>query len=146
MIENTHNLQDKIQLPLLTLRLGVFLVMLMWTLDKFINPAHSGAVFKNFYGITDAGPTLLSVLAGLELILLALFVTGMFKKFTYGAVLLLHAVSTFSSYRQYLAPFDNLLFFAAWPMLSACFALFVLRDYDNMWTIAAQPGEIRKTA
>lgn len=145
MIENAHSLDHKIQLPLLALRLGVFLVMLMWTLDKFINPAHSGAVFKNFYGIANAGPSLLSVLAGLELILLALFVTGMLKKLTYGAVLLLHAVSTFSSYRQYLAPFDNLLFFAAWPMLSACFALFVLRDYDNMWTFTAQPREIRKT-
>ncbi|MDP1931789.1 MAG: hypothetical protein Q8L60_10055 [Gammaproteobacteria bacterium] len=144
MIDNTHALHDKIQLPLLTLRLGVFLVMLMWTLDKFINPDHAGAVFRSFYGIADAGPSLLSVLAGLELILLALFVTGKFKKLTYGAVLLLHAVSTFSSYRQYLAPFDNLLFFAAWPMLSACFALFVLRDYDNMWTFAAQPKEVHQ--
>jgi putative oxidoreductase len=145
MIESTHPVIDKIQLPLLSLRLGVFLVMLMWTLDKFINPGHSAAVFENFYGIAGAGPSLLSVLASLELILLALFVTGMFKKFSYGAVLLLHAVSTFSSYRQYLAPFDNLLFFAAWPMLSACFALFVLRDYDNMWTIATKPREIYKT-
>lgn len=145
MIESTHPVIDKIQLPLLSLRLGVFLVMLMWTLDKFINPGHSAAVFENFYGIADAGPSLLSVLASLELILLALFVTGMFKKFSYGAVLLLHAVSTFSSYRQYLAPFDNLLFFAAWPMLSACFALFVLRDYDNMWTIAVKPKDIHKT-
>ncbi len=126
---------DKLQLPLLTLRLGVFLVMLMWTLDKFLNPGHSSAVFANFYGIHDAGPTLLSLLAGVEIVLLLLFVTGTFKKWTYGAVLLLHAVSTLSSYKQYLAPFENLLFFAAWPMLSACFVLFMLRDYDNKLTI-----------
>ncbi|MGB4248329.1 MAG: hypothetical protein WBJ75_11470 [Pseudohongiellaceae bacterium] len=144
MTANAQPVIDKMQLPLLTLRLGVFLVMLMWTLDKFINPGHSAAVFANFYGITDAGASLLAVLAGLELVLLAMFVTGMFKRLTYGAVLLLHAVSTLSSFRQYLAPFDNLLFFAAWPMLSACFALFVLRDYDNMWTIAARSREIRK--
>lgn len=144
MTENAHPVIDKMQIPLLALRLGVFLVMLMWTLDKFINPEHSAAVFANFYGITDAGASLLAVLAGLELVLLAMFVTGMFKRLTYGAVLLLHAVSTLSSFRQYLAPFDNLLFFAAWPMLSACFALFVLRDYDNMWTIAARSREIRK--
>ncbi len=128
---------DKLQLPLLTLRLGVFLVMLMWTLDKFLNPGHSSAVFANFYGIHDAGPTLLSLLAGVEIVLLLLFVTGTFKKWTYGAVLLLHAVSTLSSYKQYLAPFENLLFFAAWPMLSACFVLFMLRDYVNKLTIPA---------
>lgn len=138
MNQTTHPLIDKIRLPLLSLRLGVFLVMLMWTLDKFINPGHSAAIFENFYGIADVGSSIFYVLAGLELILLALFVTGMFKNMTYGAVLLLHAVSTFSSYRQYLAPFDNLLFFAAWPMLAACFALFVLRDYDNKWTISKQ--------
>ena len=126
---------DKLQLPLLTLRLGVFLVMLMWTLDKFLNPGHSSAVFANFYGIDNAGPTLLSLLAVVEMVLLLLFVTGTFKKWTYGAVLLLHAVSTLSSYKQYLAPFETLLFFAAWPMLSACFVLFMLRDYDNKLTI-----------
>lgn len=128
---------DKLQLPLLTLRLGVFLVMLMWTLDKFLNPGHSSAVFANFYGIDNAGPTLLSLLAGVEIVLLLLFVTGTFKKWTYGAVLLLHAVSTLSSYKQYLAPFENLLFFAAWPMLSACFVLFLLRDYDTKLTITS---------
>lgn len=37
---------------LLALRLGVFIVMLMWTLDKFVNPAHAGKVFEAFYGIS----------------------------------------------------------------------------------------------
>lgn len=127
----------KLQLPLLALRLGVFLVMLMWTLDKFLNPGHSSAVFANFYGIEGAGSALLSSVAAAEIVLLLLFVTGMFKKWTYGAVLILHAVSTLSSYKQYLAPFENLLFFAAWPMLAACFALFMLREYDNKLTITS---------
>ncbi len=49
----------------------------------------------------------------------------------------MHAVSTLSSFRQYLAPFKgpNLLFFAAWPMLAACIALFLLRDLDTLWTV-----------
>lgn len=37
------------------------------------------------------------------------------------------------SYRQHLAPFGHLLFFAAWPMLAACFALYALRDLDTLW-------------
>ena len=74
------------------------------------------------------------VIGGMEIIILLLFLAGYKKKYTYGAVLLFHAVSTLSSFKQYLAPFDgpNLLFFAAWPMLAACFALFLLRDGDTL--------------
>jgi hypothetical protein len=31
--------------------------------------------------------------------------------------------------------FNNLLFFAAWPMLAACIALYMLRDLDTRWTV-----------
>src|SRR5258708_37229876 len=121
----------RIRLSLLLLRIGVFIVMLMWTLDKLVRPGHAGGIFKKFYGIDPGGPTLFHALGALELLLLALFVTGTAKRFSYGAVLLLHTVSTFSAYRQYLQPFDNLLFFAASPMLAACIALYLLRDLDT---------------
>lgn len=121
----------KLELPLLTLRLGVFVVMFMWTLDKFINPQHAAGVFQNFYGIRLSGDAMSYTLAALELVLLLLFLTGIARTWTYGAVLLLHGVSTLAAYNQYLDPFKNLLFFTAWPMLAASFALFMLRDYDN---------------
>src|SRR6266480_2149730 len=56
-----------------------------------------------------------------------------------GVVLLLHAVSTFSSFHQYLHPFEgpNLLFFAAWPMLGACFTLYYLRDLDTLFRLGS---------
>jgi len=47
--------ESRLGLPLFTLRLGVFIVMLMWTLDKFVNPAHSAAVYENFYLIGGLG-------------------------------------------------------------------------------------------
>jgi len=53
-------------------------------------------------------------------------------------VLLLHGVSTLSSFHQYRFPFENktnLLFFAAWPMLAACFTLYYLRDLDTRWRV-----------
>ncbi len=59
---------------------------------------------------------------------------GIAKRWTYGLVLVMHAISTLASFRMYLG-FDNLLFFAAWPMLAACFALYLLRDHDNRWTV-----------
>jgi putative oxidoreductase len=129
--------QGKLELSLLVLRYGVALVMLMWTLDKFLRPDHAAAVYEGFYGLGGIGPSLMYALAAAELVLIAGFVLGLARTWTYGLILLFHAISTLSSWKQYLAPFEgpNLLFFAAWPMLSACIALFLLREHDRMFTI-----------
>src|SRR2546430_2465114 len=94
-----------------------------------------GRMNLRFYGIEGISPTVFYVIGALELLLLVGFVTGTAKRYTYGLVLLLHAISTLSSYQQYLAPFDNLLFFAAWPMLAACITLYLLRDLDTLWAM-----------
>lgn len=127
----------QLQLSLLFLRLTVFLVMFMWTIDKFINPEHAAKVYEKFYYIAGLDSAVLYAIGVVEIIILLLFLVGYKKKYTYGAVLVIHAVSTLSSFKQYLAPFDgpNLLFFAAWPMLAACFALFLLRDQDKKLSV-----------
>lgn len=127
-------LLERLSRSLLALRLGVFVVMLMWTLDKFVNPAHAGKVFDKFYGIDWLSYNLSYIVGVFELLLILAFVVGLARRWTYGGVLLIHAISTFSSYKQYMAPFDNLLFFAAWPMLAACLALYWLRDWDTLCT------------
>lgn len=127
--------RDRIRTALLALRAGVFIVMLMWTLDKFVNVSHAARVFAGFYGIAGLGPAVMGAIGAAELLLILAFVVGYRKRWSYGGVLVLHAISTLSSYRQYLDPFDNLLFFAAWPMLAACFALYLLRDLDTQWTV-----------
>ncbi|MEX2181590.1 MAG: hypothetical protein WD771_06070 [Gemmatimonadaceae bacterium] len=127
--------EARISLALLWLRLGVFITMLMWTLDKFVQPAHAARVFENFYGLGGLSASTFLIIGGLELVLIVAFVLGVAKRFTYGAVLLLHFGSTLSSYQQYLDPFKNLLFFAAWPMLAACAALYLLRDLDTRFVV-----------
>lgn len=127
--------KNRIANALLLLRLGVFIVILMWTLDKFVNPAHSAGVFENFYGLSGWGPTVFMIIGALELVLLIGFVIGFQKRITYGLVFLIHAVSTISTWKQYLDPFNNLLFFAAIPMLAACWALYSLRDMDTRFTV-----------
>lgn len=128
-------LDSKLPAALLSLRLGVFIVMFMWTLDKFINPTHAAGIFANFYNMQGLGTGIFYALGGLELLLIFAFLAGFAKKWTYGGVLLLHAVSTFSAWQFYLG-FDNLLFFAAWPMLAACYALFILREQDSLMTVS----------
>ena len=125
--------RDRLPIALFTLRISVFLVMLMWTLDKLVDPNHAARVFEKFYQISGLGIVHFYILGIAELILLLAYLVGYRKTLTYGLVLIFHAVSTFSSYQQYLDPYTypNLLFFAAWPMLAACFVLYYLRDFDT---------------
>lgn len=129
--------QRKLEISLLSLRIGVFIVMLMWTLDKFVRVDHAKIVFEKFYLLTGFENAIMYALAGAELLPIFAFLIGIKKRFTYGLILLLHAVSTFSSFKQYLNPFDgaNLLFFAAWPMLAACITLYIMRDYDRKFSL-----------
>lgn len=128
---------NRLQLSLLLLRWSVFLVMLIWTVDKFVNPEHGAKVFEHFYFIGGVSPEAIRIIGAVELVLIIGFVAGIAKTWTYGFVLVIHAVSTLSSFKIYLDPFTgpNLLFFAAWPMLAACVALFLLRDEDRLASV-----------
>ena len=114
-------------------RLSVVLVLVMWTVDKLINPAHGVRVYEGFYFIGGLGEQVMMIIGAVELVLILLFLVGRFKNITYLAVLLIHAVSTLSAYKYYLDAFTtpNLLFFAAWPMLAACYMLYVFREEDT---------------
>lgn len=103
---------------MLLIRVSVYIVMLMWTLDKFFNPSHSAKVYEKFYMISELGSTTCTVIAIIELFVLICFILGVYKRFFYATVLRLHTVSTLSSHQQYMSPFQgaNLLFFAAWPI------------------------------
>lgn len=130
----TESTAKRLPVALMMLRLGVFIVMIMWTLDKFVQPQHTAGVFENFYGLSGLGPSIFMALGVLQLILVLAFLFGIAKRFSYGLVFVLHGISTLSSYGQYLDAFNNLLFFAAWPMLAACFTLYYLRDQDTLMT------------
>ena len=126
--------QSRLELSLFLLRLGVFVVMFAWTLDKLINPAQAAAIFENFYLIAGLGKSVVMIIGGIEIIIILAFLAGLWKRYTYGFVMLVHGVSTFASWQKYTTDI-SLLFFAAWPMLAACVALYLLRDLDVKFTV-----------
>ncbi|MBI4206404.1 MAG: hypothetical protein HY527_15390 [Betaproteobacteria bacterium] len=134
------NVLQRLPLALLFLRLGVFIVMLMWTMDKLVKPEHAAKVFKKYYFIGGFDQTMFYVIGIVELVIILAFVAGFMKRWTYGIVLLLHVVSTLSTFGNYLNPWSNLLYFAAWPMLAACFALYYLRDADTLLVLDKRLG------
>ncbi len=130
-------MNQQLQKALLALRYGVFLVMFMWTIDKFINPGHASKVFAHFYFFDGLSESLAYIIGAIQMAIIIAFVVGFKKRFSYGAVFIMHAISTFSSFAKYLDPWGpkNLLFFAAWPMLAAIYALYLLRDEDKLLTV-----------
>ncbi|HBR67788.1 MAG TPA: hypothetical protein DEA55_00235 [Rhodospirillaceae bacterium] len=128
------NKKNRIEWSLFLLRFGVFIVMFAWTLDKFIQPDHATHIYEKFYFIGGLAPVIMMAIGIAELLVILAFVLGLWKRFTYGFVMIVHGVSTFSSWKQYTTDI-NLLFFAAWPMLAACVTLYLLRDLDVKFTL-----------
>ena len=131
------SLARRLAVALLLLRTGVFIVMAIWTIDKFVNPDHTARVFAAFYFIPGLSETAAYLVGVLQAALVLAFACGFARRLSYGAVLAMHAVSTLSSWGRYLDPWTtpNLLFFAAWPMLAALIALYLLRDADVLFTV-----------
>ncbi len=129
--------EKRLAISLLVMRLSLAVVFAAWALDKFINPEHGAAVFQGFYGL-DAVPTSLVHAAGAaQAVLVAAFALGIARTWSYGAVLLMHAVTTAVSWKSYLG-LDNILFFSAWPMLGALVALWLLRDNDRLLSVGGR--------
>ena len=129
-----------LKISLLSLRWSVFLVFLVWSGDKFLRPEHVAGVFQHFYFIPGIQPVISYLIGAAELAIAVAFVLGLQKTASYGVILVLHAISTLSCYKQYLAPYAeafNILLFAAWPMLAACLALFLLRNEDTLLTLSS---------
>lgn len=128
-------LQRRLPVALAVLRgtLGIFL--LLWALEKIVAPAGTTQIFASFYGVeisTDLAPWI----GGAELVLVAAFLAGLWRRLTYGLATLFHAVSVASTWQQLLDPIGppNHLFIAGVPVLAGFVVLYLLRDWDH-WTV-----------
>jgi len=129
--------REKLEWSLFGLRLGVFIVLVMWTLDKFFNPEHVAVIFKAFYSISGLSSGISYLLGSLQLILVLSFLIGFQKRWVTLIILVMHFASTFVSFGRYIDPWgpSNLLFFAAWPMLAAIFMLYLFREFDKKFSL-----------
>jgi len=134
----TDHLDRKLALSLLLLRLSLGLVMMVWACDKMFNPDHGGAVLQSFYGLAGVGEQVIRGLGIVQALIVLAFLLGLARTFSYGAVLLMHAVTTLVSWSAYLDPLKNILFFSAWPMLAGLIALFLLRDHDRIASLGGR--------
>jgi hypothetical protein len=134
----TSDIERRVAISLLLLRLSLGLVMMVWAFDKILNPGHGAAVFESFYGLSGVGESLIPMIGIAQGLIVLAFLLGAARTWSYGAVLLMHAVTTLVSWSAYLQPLKNILFFAAWPMLAGLIALFLLRDHDRIATLGGR--------
>jgi putative oxidoreductase len=128
-----------LELSLLIIRLATAAFLLVWAIDKIVNQGHAENVFKTFYFLTPS-PLVLTGLGVVQTLVIVAFAAGFARFWTYGAVLLMHAVSTVSTYGRLINPWGpgaQLLFWAAVPVLAAMLALFLLRGEDRLLSIDA---------
>jgi uncharacterized membrane protein YphA (DoxX/SURF4 family) len=133
----TDSAERRLPVALLGLRLSLALVFAAWAADKFVNPDHGAAVFQGFYGLEAVPPTLVYAAGAVQAVLVAAFVLGIARTWSYGAVLIMHAVTTAVSWKAYLG-LENILFFSAWPMLAGLVALWLLRDEDRLLSVGGR--------
>ncbi len=138
-IEHTSDTRH-LPLSLLLIRLSMVLFLIPWVIDKFLRPGHAIAVLEGFYGLAGLGAPLVLALGVAQALVLLLFALGIARTWSYGLVLVMHTLTTLVSWKQYLDPYTgaNILFFAAWPTLAACIALFLLREHDTLWTVGSR--------
>jgi putative oxidoreductase len=135
---------SNLELSLLIMRLATAAFLLVWAIDKIVNHGHAENVFKTFYFATPPSQVLTSLGVVQALIVLG-FAVGFARFWTYGAVLLMHVVSTVSTYARLINPWGQgaqLLFWAAVPVLATMIALFLLREQHRLLSIDARRGSV----
>ena len=129
--------RDKsLELSLFLMRISAAAFLLVWAADKLVTPGHAKRVFNVFY-FTDPTPEVLLGLGVVQGVVILAFAAGVLKFWTYGAVFLMHLVSTLSTYQKLLMPLakGNILFWTAVPVVALLLALFLLRDRDRMFAL-----------
>ena len=130
--------RPELSVALLVLRAGLGVFLLLWSVDKMVAPEQTAKIFQFFYQTplpASFAPAVGALEAALSLALLA----GLWKTWTYGAALVLHTISTLSTWKQLAAPFgENHLFLAAIPVLAGFATLFLLRREDTLLTLGGR--------
>jgi len=134
----TTDRAERWALAVLRVSLGLFL--LLWGLEKFVIPETTVKIWSHFYGLAIGGA--MPVALGVVESALAVAITmGLWRRSSYGAGLVVHALSVLSSWRPLLDPWGlvsggapNHLFLAGVPVLAGFVAIYLLRDRD-VWTL-----------
>lgn len=127
-------------LALLLLRLGLGYFLLVWSVNKFLAPKQTVAIWGYFYDI-DISAWLPQLFGAGEAIVAVAIIAGLARRFSYGAGLLIHGVTVVVIFERLAAPFViedgfpvNRNLSVAVPVLMAFAAIYLMRARDT-WSL-----------
>lgn len=131
-----HHPDRPLEISLALIRITSAAFLLVWSIQKILRPEMAQGIFSKFY-FSEISTGIALAFGVLQTLIILAFLAGLFKTWTYGAILGMHAVSTLSTVGQLINPYErpNALFWAAVPVLGALIGLFLLRDRDRFLTL-----------
>jgi len=123
---------------LLALRITIALLVLLWGIDKLVDPGHALRVSDNFYrGLLSHG-ALMPVLGTLQVSLALLAMVGLFRRIVDPLILLVNLGSMIGVWRSLVDPWGwflegtNVLFFPSVIVVAGCLVLIAFRDEETL--------------
>lgn len=131
--------EKRTALGLFLMRAGVALFMAQWALEKLIRSENTAFLYEQFYGF-NAGPSVVFGMGIAQMAIVLLFAMGLFKRLTYGMMMVMHGTTVVMTLGALADPFTGLngLFAASVPALAAMAALYLMRDQDRLFILSRQ--------
>ncbi|HYW06995.1 MAG TPA: hypothetical protein VE913_08570 [Longimicrobium sp.] len=121
---------------LLFLRLTIAYLLVIWGVDKLVNPEHGLAVSRTFYAGLFGGRSLMPAYGALQIALGALLALGIGRRFVYPAVAAITGTTLLGVWRSVADPWgwylegSNVLFYPSAVVFAAVLVLWAWRDDD----------------
>ncbi len=122
---------------LLILRLAIAGFIAQWAIGRIVASESSDELLQTLFHI-KLDPGVSEIFGGIQLIIIAAFVTGFRRGVSYGAVFLMNLAALGATWRYILDPygaFEHRLFWNAIPVVAACLALLMLRHHDALGSV-----------
>lgn len=133
-----YHMRNRQAISLLTLRVSLGALMLVWGLDKFANPDHGVAVAGRFYfGLLDSA-AMMPVLGALQIALGLLVVVGLARRYAYPVLAAVTGMTLIGVWRSIVDPWGwifegtNALFFPSLIIFAGVLVLIAFRDADTL--------------
>ncbi|NIT89746.1 MAG: hypothetical protein GWN70_19020 [Gemmatimonadetes bacterium] len=123
-------------LTLLGLRVSLALLMVIWGVDKFVDPGHGAGVAARFYGGVLSAEAFMPVLGSFQLLLGVAVGLGAFPTYVYPALAAVTGITLIGVWRSVVDPWgwylegSNVLFFPSLVVVLSALVLIAFRDED----------------
>jgi len=130
---------------LLALRVSIALLVLLWGIDKLVDPQHAIQVSDAFYHGLLSHPGLMVVLGVGQIAVALLALAGLFRRWVDPVILVINVGSMVGVWRSIVDPWGwvlegtNVLFFPSLIVTAGCLVMIAFQDQETM-VLDRRPG------